>query len=188
MIALVLFIGGLFLLKISGPVASFLALDKIVQFNGLIGIVVVISAVVLLLQLITQAVNLVQQHIRQFTKMRKAIADLATLSEDEQEVIRFCVERRRRTIPGRDTWDVQGLVEKGLLEVRSGKSLGRQAVPCTIPESVWRYLTKKCIDTQGRVKFPAGTGHLLGPPAAATRQLDPAAVVETLVLGGEDKR
>ena len=155
MIALVLFVSGLFILWVTGPMGRFLAMESVVgQFRGIIGVIVVISGVVLVLQVYLKVMNYFHQRLRLGKRVRQAINELAALSEEEQEIIRFCVERRRKSIPGRDTWDILTLVAKGLLEVDGGKSLGRTPTGCTIPEPIWRYLMNKCIGPGGEFQFP----------------------------------
>jgi hypothetical protein len=188
MIALVMFIVGLILLSVSGPLARFLALEDIVgRFAGIIGVLVVISGVVLGLQVWFWISNLVVQRRRLVQRARAAIANLANLSVEEQEVIRYCVQRSQRTIFARGTADIRALVAKGLLEVVGGETLGRVKTACSIPELVWRHLTMNCLNAQGELEFPTGTARreAISPPVI--RQPDPALLADTLVLGGQAK-
>ena len=176
MIAFVLFISGLILLTVSRPVGQFLGLEPLVeQYSGMIGVIVVISLVVLTLQAYLKIANFVQSTLLAWRRKQKAIHDLRSLSEEEQEVIRFCVERQRKTIPGRDTWDIYALVDKGLLEVAAGRSLGRQATACTIPDHIWRYLMDECGGANDNFQFPGN-----GQPH---RQMQNSGVSERSTLG-----
>lgn len=155
MIALVFFIAGLVLLLLSGPVAGFLRIEELTkQYGGLIGVVVTVSFVVLLLQIVLRFGSRVYSLIAHRQQRRATIEHLRSLSAAEQEVLRYCVEQNRQTIPGTDTWDICALVEKRFLEIPVGQSLGRRATACTIPEYVWRHLMDKCGGSNGKLQFP----------------------------------
>ena len=130
------------LISLPDVITKWAGIQKVVDSaRGWLFIVGTVSAVFALLQLAPP----ILMNVRAFRRQRAAVRRLDTLSQEELELLTYCLTRNRQTLVlslGSQAGNVaSGLSQKGLMKV--GTELQHVlAVPHTIPDFAWKKLKK----------------------------------------------